>query len=271
MISTARSPTTRKRRGSIRRTSPPTRAQAAIWTMKDDFDKAIAAYRPRRRRRSEARRDLCLARRMPTTRKATARRALADIGRAHQAVRRKPTSSNLRGTLRLKDGDTDGVLHDADAILKLNAGSAGGLGAARRGLRPQEAIRPRAHRSRPGDQGAMPRTRWPMPSAAKVYLAKSDSDRALADLNRAIALGASDAALYRARAVDLPGQGRYRSRPRRPQCGADAHAGRRREPGRARADQAGARARPPPPWPISRPCSSAIRATSPRSAPAPRR
>ncbi len=195
------------RRGSIRKTSPPTPRKAAIWRKKGDFDKAIAAYDRARRRRSEARRDLCLARRSLRRQ----RRPQARHGR-HQ-----PRASNFRWDadfLELRgDAAARGRRHRRrDARCRRHAQArrrqrrrpwrcAARPTRARRNTTARSPISTR--RSRP-----MPTTRWPMPNAAKVHLAKNDNDRALADLNRAIELGATDGALYRARAVDRPGQGR---------------------------------------------------------------
>ena len=138
--------------------------------------------------------------RMPTIRKATAS-APWPTSTARSSCRRKPTFLQLRGTLKLQDGDVDGALRDAEAVLKGDRQQRGGLGAARVGVCPQETIRPRARRSSTARSSAIPRTRWPIANAAQVYLAKSDNDHALADLSRAIALGSTGAALYRARAA----------------------------------------------------------------------
>ncbi|HSP48665.1 MAG TPA: hypothetical protein VLN61_00485 [Pseudolabrys sp.] len=97
-------------------------AQAAIWMMKDDFDKAIAVY-DRAIAADQTRAATYALRAHAYNQKGDYKRAMSDISRAIK-LSSQACFLNLRGTLRLQDGDTDGVLHDADAALKLDAGNA---------------------------------------------------------------------------------------------------------------------------------------------------
>ena len=138
-------------------------AQAVIWTMKDDFDKAIAVY------------DRAIA--ADQTRAATYALRAHAYDRKATASALRPTSAarsnspmavnlNLRGTLRLQDGDTDGVLHDADAALKLDAGNPTAFA-----LRGAAFARKKQYDRALADLDraikAIPRTRWPMANAGR--------------------------------------------------------------------------------------------------------
>ena len=96
--------------------------QAAIWRKKNDFDKAIAAYdraiaadqnQPASYRlRAEA-----------YAAKGDRKRALADFDRALK-LSWSVTLLKARAALRLADGDFEGALSDAEAMLKLAPGNA---------------------------------------------------------------------------------------------------------------------------------------------------
>ena len=113
-------------------------AQAAIWTMKDDFDKAIAVY-DRAIAADQKRAATYALRAHAYDQKGDRKRAMSDINRAIK-ISSQADFLNLRGTLRLQDGDIDGVLHDADAAHQARCQQSDRLRAARRGLRPQETI-----------------------------------------------------------------------------------------------------------------------------------
>lgn len=97
----------------------PLRMQAALWRRKGDLGKSIAALdRAIRlnddaaliyRLRAQAYRDL-----------GDRNKAAADIGRSLK-LSWTVAGLNLRGHLRLDDGDADGALHDALAMLKIEA------------------------------------------------------------------------------------------------------------------------------------------------------
>ena len=200
------------------------------------------------------------------------KRAMADISRALKFAWNADLLK-VRGELRLEDGDIDGVIHDAEAMLKIEAGQCLGNGAARRSLRPPQGLRPCACRPRQGDHRPTARIALAYGERGQIYLAKNDSTRALADFNRAIELGshqrgtlsrprhdrkrakattakamsdladcdparsAAGRALFPAR-VAAQGQGRDRSGAGRSERGPYAPAGQHRRSHGARRDQA---------------------------------
>ena len=105
----------------------------------------------------------------------------------------------IRGELRLDDGDVDGALHDANAMLKLDADNAAAI-----------ALHGAALAHKKDYNGALADFDKALKADAnnplvygersQIYLAKNDIDRALADLDRAIELGTISPAPYRARA-----------------------------------------------------------------------
>ena len=100
-------------------------AQATIWTMKDDFDKAIAAY-DRAIAADQTRAETYALRAHAYDQKGDRKRALADINRA---IKLSPQAAflQLRGTLKLQDGDVDAALRDAEAALKGDGDNAAAL------------------------------------------------------------------------------------------------------------------------------------------------
>ena len=139
-------------------------AQAGIWRKKGELDKSIAAYD----------RAVAADQSLPATYKFRAeayaakgerKLAMADISRALKFTWTADLL-RVRGELRLDDGDITGVVHDADAMLKLQADDPAALalrGAAfargkdyaraldrsRQGDRRQRQGRPRFCRARP--------------------------------------------------------------------------------------------------------------------------
>ena len=175
----------------------PLNAQAALWHKKGNLDKAIAALdravplddNPSLtyRMRAEAYRD-----------KGDRKHAYADIGRALK-FSWSVNGLKVRGHLRLQDGDSDGALHDADSMLKIEADNLDAI-----------ALRALAYASKKDYARALPDLNKIIATDAnnvlafaargQVYLAKNDGARALTDFNRAIDLHVVDAAPYRARA-----------------------------------------------------------------------
>src|SRR5450759_4062703 len=213
-------------------------AQAVIWTMKDDFDKAIAVY-DRAIAADQTRAATYALRAHAYDQKGDRKRAMSDISRAIK-LSSQADFLNLRGTLRLQDGDTDGVLHDADAVLKLDADNPTAFalrGAAFNRKKQYDRALADLDRAIKGD----PKNALAYGERGQVYLAKSDNDHALADLNHAIALGATSAGSYRARATIYVAKGDTRSGGRGSQCGAVARPGQRREHAGPCEDQTGRR------------------------------
>ncbi len=93
----------------------------------------------------------------------------------------------VRGELRLDDGDIAGVVHDADAMLKLQPANVNDYANALADL--DKSIE------------ADGKDATALGVRGQVYLARSDDARALSDLDRAVALGTISAAPYRARAA----------------------------------------------------------------------
>ena len=224
------------------------------------------------------------------------KRAMADINRALKFTW-DADFLKVRGELRLDDGDIDGALHDADAMLKLDADNAAALA-----LRGAAFARKKDYDRALADLDkaikADGNDALAYGERGQIYLAKNDSDRALADFNRAIELGTISAgALSRAR-HDLQEQGRYRQGDQRSRSGdparsaaggpyferaglrkakgetaqalADLNDGLARKPdnvaglmARAQIKQAQGRRRRRP-SPTTTPCSSATRRMSPR-------
>jgi len=100
-------------------------AQAAVWAKTGNLDKAIAVY-DRAVAIDQNRAITYALRAQAYAQKGDRKHAMADISRA---LKFSWTVNFLqtRGTIRLDDGDLDGVVHDADAMLKLEPDNAPAL------------------------------------------------------------------------------------------------------------------------------------------------
>jgi len=172
-------------------------AQNEPRTARDWFDRAIAA--------DQTRAATYALRAHAYDQKSDRKRAMSDISHAIK-LSAQADFLNLRGTLRLQDDDTDGVLHDADAALKLDAGNPTAFalrGAALNRKKQYDRALADLDRAIKGD----PKNALAYGERGQVYLAKSDNDHALADLSHAITLGATGAGSYRARATIYQAKG----------------------------------------------------------------
>ncbi len=172
-------------------------AEAGVWRKKQDYDKAIAVYN--KALIADRNRASTYALRAQTyMAMGDDKRALSDIGRALKFSWRA-NFLKTRGTLRLKTGDIAGAVHDANAILKLNAGNNAAYvlrGAALVEKRQYAEALPDLDRAiRNDDKNVLA-----LSARGQAYFARHEDDKALADFNRAIRLGSKDASICRARA-----------------------------------------------------------------------
>ena len=141
----------------------------------------------------------------------------------------------VRGALRLDDGDIDGALHDADAMLKLDPENASAMALRGAAYARKKDYGHALAESRQGDQGRRQRcaglsasavrsiwrkttsiARWPISTApsnsarsvaapyrarAMIYKAKGDTAKAISDLGQAIQRDPRPADLYFERAA----------------------------------------------------------------------
>ena len=214
---TRRWPITARPRGSIRQRIDALTAQGGVWRKKGDFDKAIAVY------------DRALALdRQAAGHLQIARGSLCRQGRPQaRHGRHRP-----RAQVHLEGGPAQGARRTAARRWRHRRRRA------RRRRHAQAAARQRpchgaARRSACAQEGLC-RARLPhldksieanghdalaLGVRGEVYFAKGDSERALIDLNRAIALGTISAGALSHARHDLREERRHRERARRPRHG----------------------------------------------------
>ncbi len=173
-------------------------AQAGIWRKKQEADKAIAIYN--RAVLADQNHAGTYALRAETyMAMGDNKHAMDDISRALKFSWRA-SFLKTRGKLRLETGDIAGTIHDADAMLKIDADDNTAYA-----LRGAALVRKKDYaRALPDLDRAIKadgKNALAYSARGEAYFAKHDTDRALADFNQAVELGAKNADLYRARAA----------------------------------------------------------------------
>ncbi len=195
-------------------------------------DQAVAAY-DRALTGDPARASTYALRAHAYDQKGDRKRAMANIDRAIKLAS-QANFLELRGILRLQDGDLDGALRDAESILKSDPGAAAGL-ALRVAVSSGKMKYDRARLDLDQALKRDPKNALAYSERGQIYQAQAEPERALSDLNRAILLGPVGVEPYRARAAIYEAKGQ-------PDlalsCRPGARARRRRQPYRARGNQA---------------------------------
>ncbi|HZD91492.1 MAG TPA: hypothetical protein VE224_15430, partial [Pseudolabrys sp.] len=184
-------------------------AEAGIWLKKHDADSAIAIYN-RAVLVEQNRAGTYALRAKAYMAKGDNKQAMNDIVRALKFSWR-PGFLKTRGKLRLEAGDFAGTIHDADAILKLDADDAAAFA-----LRGPALVRQKQYAKALPDLDraikADDHNVAALSARGEVYAARHDDTRALADFDRAIDAGAR----IRRSSAAAPPFTRPKARPARP-------------------------------------------------------